>query len=213
MPLTAPPLDDLREREEFWRPIGESRASHCTRRLVEDGERIELRASRTDIAFDATFIGIGAVILLAGAAIPLGLTELDGGTLEAVGVLLLLLALGAIFGGFGWSQLRKALVPQVFDRRTGRYWHAHEDPGPGSRTKGRPSLALADVVALQLLERRARRYKGRPFQCLELNLVLRRGERVALVDHGRHAVLRAQAETLREFLRVPVLDGTAEAED
>src|SRR5262245_37494453 len=97
---TATTLDALRERADLWRPIGEDEANFCTRRLERVGaDRVELHASRAAIAFHATFVAIGAFCACVGAAIPVGLVRVNGGTGDAVGAVLTMLALGAIFGG------------------------------------------------------------------------------------------------------------------
>ena len=43
----------------------------------------------------------------------------------------------------------------------------------------------------------------------ELNLVLKDGTRLNVVDHGGKSLLNANAETLAQFLNVPVWDATS----
>lgn len=65
---------------------------------------------------------------------------------------------------------------------------------------------LEDIHALQLLSEYCRGGKKRSYYSYELNLVLRNGRRINVMDHGDCKKLREDAQTLSEFLDKPVWD-------
>jgi hypothetical protein len=66
-------------------------------------------------------------------------------------------------------------------------------------------VRLEDVYAIQLLSEYCCGNESR-FYSYELNLVLKDGGRMNVIDHGNRAVLREQARELSLFLGKPVWD-------
>lgn len=113
-----------------------------------------------------------------------------------------------------------------FDRREGCFWKGRWKRGDGALSIRRADLNarlekealkdyidLADVYAIQLIKEYvpgSRRSGSRsPYYSYELNLVLKDGERMNVVDHGDLQRIRADAIQLGEFLgNLPVWDAT-----
>ena len=119
-----------------------------------------------------------------------------------------LLVGGAVFtvgGGLLWASRGR---PLVFDPQSGFFWR-------GKLPRGRwpePSLVrdltpLSEIHALQLLTERVRGDKS-SYDSHELNLVLRDGRRLNVVDHGDLDRLRRDAGRLASLLGKPVWDAT-----
>ena len=66
---------------------------------------------------------------------------------------------------------------------------------------------LEDIYALQLIAEYVRGNKS-SYYSYEMNLVLKDGNRLNVVDHGNQTKLREDAQALATFLKVPVWDAT-----
>ena len=127
----------------------------------------------------------------------------------------------AIFFGSRMCGLRS------FDRREGCFWKGRWKRGDGALSIRRADLNarlekealkdyidLADVYAIQLIKEYVPGSRGTdscssPYYSYELNLVLKDGERMNVVDHGNLTRIRADAIQLGEFLgNLPVWDAT-----
>ncbi|MCB0639092.1 MAG: hypothetical protein KDC54_20825, partial [Lewinella sp.] len=68
-------------------------------------------------------------------------------------------------------------------------------------------VPFIEIHAIQLLRERVRSKNSRYFS-YELNLVLRNGERLALMDHSKQDAIREDAQLLSRTLSVPLWDAT-----
>lgn len=172
-----------------WGPCQRGGSNFRTHVLVQpSATRVELRPTLAARAFAATFLGIGGVsVVVAGAFV----FAPGPGPLWALAPL----AFGALFGGVGWALWRSVARPHVFDLARRDYSRGTEAP-----------LGLGLVHALQLVSE----YCGGEshFSSYELNLVLRDGRRVNVLDHGNLPALRLDAAELAAFLGVPLWDPT-----
>jgi hypothetical protein len=119
-----------------------------------------------------------------------------------------LLAAMFLVAGVGTAYLSNK--PIVFDRDLGAYWRG----GPRSGARPDPSTVsdytpLRDIYALQIITKAIYEEVSWDYQSYELNLVLRDGRRVHVVDHRDGERLRADAAELSRALSVPVWDPTA----
>ena len=111
-----------------------------------------------------------------------------------------------VFGGFVMKQQVTTLT--CFDRSTG-----HVDLGPLLTDAGTVEgpVHIEQIHALQLLSKQ--RVKSMQsvgtYQSFELNLVLRNGSRVHVIDHGDGPRLRQDAQALSRFLSRPLWDTTS----
>jgi hypothetical protein len=72
---------------------------------------------------------------------------------------------------------------------------------------------LSDIHAIQLLQEyvstSSSSGSSSRYYSYELNLVLKDGNRLNVVDHGKLSLIRTDAEQLGQFLNVPVWDATS----
>jgi len=74
-------------------------------------------------------------------------------------------------------------------------------------SSGEDAVALDQIHAIQIVSELCPS-GGLPFWSYELNLVLDDGDRLNVVDHAGLPQIREDAETLAEWLGVPVWDAT-----
>jgi len=70
--------------------------------------------------------------------------------------------------------------------------------------KKKITAKLKDIKAIQLLREEVQEPDGRFFS-YEINLVMKRGRRINVVDHGNEKTATRQAKRLAKFLDVPLL--------
>lgn len=101
----------------------------------------------------------------------------------------------------------------VFHKRIGLYWKGKEKDvnfdslGPIQflrlLKKGRFSIQVKDIIAIQLLKETVKQSKH-SFVSYEINLVLKDGKRINVVDHGNKKAALTQAKRVSKFLGVPL---------
>jgi len=177
-----------------WGPCHAGGASFCTHVLRDDGTgRLSFRPTLGAIAFYLVFLVLGCVALV-GAVIAALAPPAPVGAVIAFGLA------GLVFGGFGAYMLWSGTQPIVFDRPQGLFWKGWSVPEPGAGAR----VELSTIHALQIISE----YCGGKtrFYSYELNLVLKDGQRVNVVDHGDMSRLRSEGPTLARFLGVPLWD-------
>jgi hypothetical protein len=191
--------DEIATRTE-WGPAKSGGASFGTHRLEPmRHDRVEFTAKGGAVAFFGAFllmgIGIPMVFFVVAARTDAGFA--------AVALPMLVMAVFVAVGGFG---LRSVTAPVVFDRGRGTYWKGRTPPHEAPRQAPSGDHAdLDDVYALQIISERCRT-KNSSYLSYELNLILKDGSRLNVVDHGNYEQLRGDAETLAEFLKKPLWD-------
>ena len=189
-----------------WSPLKpKGGANYRTRFLHPTGDdRVTFDPARMSKTIVLSVFAFGAVFLLIGSALTIiwmagGAGKNGGGSIfRFAGPGFLVGGLFCIAAGvFLKGQLLQVIV---FDRQTGRYWQ-------GSDKK---ASDLHDIHALQILEKRVKQSgpDGGTFTSFELNVVASSGQRQNVIDHCELDALRDEAQTLAEFLRVPLWDTT-----
>ena len=195
VPGVGAPADSLAQRID-WSPAENGGANFRTKRMHERGpSRIEVRATGQMTLFCALFIvigiGIGSAAAFTGRHDPLSLRTL------------VTILFGLFFAVVGAAILYWSRRPAVFDRQLGWYWRGSPKlRTPGEIRRQRQATELANVQALQLLTEHVSGKSS--YNSYELNLVLKDGKRINVMDHGDEAALSADAELLALFLGVPV---------
>ena len=93
-------------------------------------------------------------------------------------------------------------APFVFDKRRRVFWEGWKAPREVT-----DRTALKDIHALQIISEYCfGQYAS--YYSYELNLVLKDGRRINVVDHANQGKLREDARTLSRFLGAPVWDAT-----
>jgi len=179
-----------------WSPVKHGGANFRTKRLMARGPgRFEVRTTWQTVAFCALFmavgLGVGGGAMFAGGR--------GSSSFEALAPLLF----GALFAGIGATMLYFFSRPAVFDRQLGWYWRGSPAlRAPGEIRRLSEATELSNIQALQVLTERVSGKSS--YNSYELNLVLKDGKRINVMDHGHEAALNADAQSLAQLLGVPV---------
>lgn len=185
-----------------WTPAKSGGTNIRTHKLVLiDFNRMEFRSTWGALLFYSVFF-------LAGLGIMIGfwVSAINSGTSLLNTDFLIPFLFGLLFAGAGVALYYFGAKPVVFDKRSGYFWKCWKAPdkafNPNAMDEYTP---LSDVHALQLLSELVRGDK-KSYLSYELNLVLKDGSRVNVVDHGSQVKLREDTQTLSDFLGKPVWD-------
>lgn len=197
--------DEIALRTE-WVPAAKGGANFRTHRLKHTGpRRAEFRVTGGFVAFFVVFtlIGLGVSLGFGAGA----LAGLRSGSLWSLFMIVPIL----IGGGFAAIGVWMGWVhgaPAVFDKQRGEYWKGRVSPAEASnRHTIRERVPLDHIHALQLLRERCTGNDA-SYYSYELNLVLKDGTRMNVVDHGNRERLRRDAEELAKFLGRPLWDAS-----
>jgi hypothetical protein len=185
-----------------WTPAKRGGANFRTRKLIMvTPNRIEFRASLAAKIFFSSFL-LGGM----GFAVGVYLSHFSTGAFPFDPDMLVPLFAGIGFAILGGFLLYFGTAPIVFDKSRGFFCKGRKardgvlDSNPQEHFAG-----LEDIHALQLISEHCRGSK-RSYYSFELNLVLRNGRRINVMDHGDCEKLREDAQTLSQFLEKPVWD-------
>lgn len=185
-----------------WTPLKGGGTNFRTHQLVQmNYNRIEFKATLGAKFFAALFMTVGV-------AIP---AWIGYDTYQKTGILfqreiLFTVLFGLLFFGIGALLFYSFAKPVIFDKTKGMYWKGWKPPQRYlSKMENKNSSRISDIHALQLISEFVRSDKSSYFS-YELNLVLRDGTRLNVVDHGKADKLREDAKLLADFLGVPVWD-------
>lgn len=172
-----------------------------TFKLVQvNPDRIKFRTTFGAVLFALIFllVGLGLIVLIIWES------YLSAFTTELmVGV-----GLGLVFAGVGGYLLYRQMLPIVFDKRIGLFWKKHKPNGtaiPDGETED--CVRLNFIHALQIVAEFISG-KNANYYSYELNLVLKNGKRINVIDHNNKRKIETEAKVLSEFLEVPVWDAT-----
>lgn len=188
---TLPGGDDPVAARTSWEPLVGGGTNFRTRNLkTVSPDRLEFPASLGAKLFAGVFAAFGLLFGGIGVGVRAWPVILFGGLFAVVGLVL----------------FRFGTTPVVFDRRQGAFWRGREAPNEViNRAELKHYAPLGDIHALQLLSEYIRGDKS-SYYSYELNLVLKNGDRLNVMDHGDYEALRRDAATLGEFLDRPVWD-------
>lgn len=203
-PFDAARFNDPLALQTTWTPAKSGGSNFHTHRLVEvDNHRLEFRATWGAKIFAGLFFTVGIGVLIIG--VMFGFT--DTATGEPANPWFIYL-FGLIFAAAGGWMYYYMSTPRVFDKWAGLYWKGHKKPDHildiGS---SKNSSHISDIHAIQLLSEYVRSDKS-SYHSYEINLVLKNGERINVVDHGKLMEVRNDARKLSEFLGKPIWDAT-----
>lgn len=206
--LDAPdPFDPSRfgdpvAEQTSWMPAKKGGANFRTRNLIMvTPNRIEFRASLAAKIFFGCFL-LGGMGFAVGASI----SHFSPGTFPFNPDTLVPLLAGLGFAIVGGFLLYFGTAPVVFDKSRGLFWKGRKArDGVFDSDSQKHFAGLEDIHALQLISEYCRGSK-RSYYSYELNLVLRNGRRINVIDHGDCEKLREDAQTLSQFLGKPVWD-------
>lgn len=187
-------LDDPVATRTRWGPANLGGSNFRTRRLVSTGSlRLEYRATPSALAFYSLFIFV---------AVGVGLSLLGRG--PSGRPVLVPLGIATALGVLGMAALYVGAAPIVFDKAIGSFSKLWVAPFERQVALGVPT-DLKDIHALQLIPEYVTEDET-SFYSFELNVVLRDGKRLNIVDHSGLETLREEARELAAFLRKPLWD-------
>jgi hypothetical protein len=195
-------LDDPVAMRTEWKPLKRGGANFKTHKLVEvNFHRFEFKAT----VFTKIFC---IIFLLAGLAVFFffGVNTIDMHNFSMNIESLLPLVFGLIFALIGALLLYFGTKPIVFDKTFGYYWKSRKEPAQTyDQSVKKTSAPLSNVHALQIISEYVSSSKS-SYYSYELNLVLKDGSRLNVIDHGRLESIRSDAQKLSGFLGVPLWD-------
>jgi hypothetical protein len=166
--------------ETQWKQCNMTGANFCTEKLVRlDPNRMEFCSTKGVLALYSACILMGIAILVASK-----LSSLE------------LILFGTVFILLGAFLILFTNKHTVFDKSTLSFFKEKkkaEQPGD-----------INNIHAIQLITKIIRGKKR--YFCYELNLVMNNAERVNIVSHGNKKRMKADAQTLAEFLEKPLWD-------
>jgi hypothetical protein len=195
-----------------WTPAKGGGANFRTHKLVTvTPYRMEFRASKKTKLIWIIFllISLGLFIHFSFTITSFCKGDLDNFSISCSGkVALDDLLFSFVFAGIARKAKLYLETPIVFDKTKGAFWKGRK---PLELVFNKASLdyfaKLNQVHALQLISEYCRESKS-SFHSYELNLVLKNGQRINVVDHGNKDRLRDDAASLSAFLQKPVWDAT-----
>ncbi|MCK5895511.1 MAG: hypothetical protein KAG20_01835 [Cocleimonas sp.] len=199
---TAASFNDPIAMKTEWRPAKRGGSNFATHSLVIiDESRIEFKATSGAKLFYFLFliVGIGMISFVIFLSIDSAFSK---------SILFFLVAL--LFSIAGFLLFYFGTKPIVFDRKKGCFWIGRKPPKMLSPSK--KSAFFEQIYALQLISETCHssasstHQRNRSYESYELNLVLKDGQRINVVDHGDKQTLRKDTATLAQFLHKPIWD-------
>lgn len=193
--------DDIASKTE-WFPLKRGGSNFGTHKLIQaDHNRIEFKATLGAKLFSLIFILVGA-----GVPLFIGMETFRtyGSIFRSDFIFVGLIAL--IFLAAGSWMYYSFSKPVVFDKAKGMFWKGWKAP-KRYLAEGdiESSSRIGNIYALQIIPELVRSDK-KSYVSYELNLVLRDGSRMNVVDHGDLGRLQEDAEIVSEFLGVLIWD-------
>ncbi|MDP5172046.1 MAG: hypothetical protein NWR72_17505 [Bacteroidia bacterium] len=191
--LTEEPLAS----KTSWAPLKPGGSSFKTHRLKEaSAHRVAFVSTVGARIFAMVFAVVGLVAMGFGSVIGLAVA----GWLGALGGL----CFGGIFLGVGIWMYREFDREIVFDLQDGMFWrNKRPNRADSSIETEKEWCRIEDIAAIQLIREHVSG-KDSSFNSYEINLVLKDGSRLNVVDHGGVSQVLADSEVLGRFLGVPV---------
>jgi len=185
-----------------WSPAKGGGSSFMTHKMTRVGPyRIEFRASGGAKIFSMIFCLMGAWIVFGFSFFHSSHKTLSIGLDIIVPVLF-----GILVTAIGCGLFYYFTTPIVFDKKKALFWKGRKNPDDDFVTNTVKNFArLEEIHALQLVSENCES-DDNSYRSYELNLVLKNGRRINVVDHGNEIKLREDARTLARFIEKPVWD-------
>ena len=205
MPSDRPQVDpaqfgDPVALQTQWTPAKSGGASFATHKMVQSfGRRLEFRMSMGARLFCLVFLLVGLGVLTGGIV-----TAVNGA--EQIALPIFMCIFGSTFAAAGGGVYYFMNKPIVFDKASGYYWRGRVNPQLAYRSEQKKDfVALEDIHAIQLISEYCSS-KDSSYYSYEINLVVKDASRVHVIDHGNLPRIRDNAQSLSEFLDVPIWD-------
>lgn len=195
--------DDVAMNTE-WSPLKGGGSNFQTHKLVEiNYNRFEFKSTLGAKIFSLIFLTVG-IALPVIFGMDMVQTRADLFTSDFLFILLFGLVFTAVGGWLFYSFAK----PLIFDKTMGLYWKGWKSPKRYmAKMEEGVSSRIGDIHAIQIIPELVRS-DNNSYVSYELNLILRDGSRMNVVDHGDPIQLREDAQKLSEFLGVPIWDAS-----
>ena len=196
-------FDDPVAEQTDWGPLKGGGANFKTHKLYESNfDRIEFKAALGARLFYCVFLFVGLGVMFVPPIVKIVNNKPLWSGFETI----FLLLFGLVFASVGGGMYYFGVAPIVFDRRNGYFWKGRTSPESAMNIDTIKHCAKLDEIhALQLISEYCRGNKT-SYYSYEMNIVLKNAERINVIDHGKQTTLRKDAQTLANFLNVPVWD-------
>jgi hypothetical protein len=179
-----------------WTPTRGNMANSWTREMHK---WVEMDPARMEFRTDAKFAGFMVMIfgIVLGAVI-----FLHEGKSFSAGLLF-----GLVIMVFGGCWFYFGTVRIVFDKSKGIFWKGRKEPDEvGDKNELKCFGKLGDIYALQLIS--TYNEETNSYLDCQLNLVLKDGSRIQVLEDRKRNKIREFSQTLSTFLGKPVWDAT-----
>lgn len=195
-------INDAVALQTEWRPLRGGGSNFKTHKLAEiNFHRIEFKATVFSKIFSMIFLFTGLAVFFF-----FGLKEVDLNNPSFRFEIIFPVGFGLIFTAIGIFMFNLFTKPIVFDKTYGYFWKGRKQPAQTyDYGKKKNSIPLSEIHALQIISEYVSGSKSSYFS-YELNLILKDGRRMNVIDHGKIAALREDAQKLAGFLGIPVWD-------
>ncbi len=190
--------DDPVASKTKWEPAKPGGANFKTQKLTKENGVLKVSSTAGHRIFALVFLIPGLIAVLVGC--PWALVEGEWGT----GIFFLLW--GLMFGGAG-ALLLFLQKPFTIDPLRGLYYRGKMDMSGPATLDPEKRGSIHDIHAIQLLSERVRSSSSSgssAYRSYELNLVLKDGSRVNVMDHGKEQAIDEAAQVIAGALNVPV---------
>lgn len=185
--------DDPVAQKVSWEPARGGGSNFKTQRAEFSPNKIVVKKTLGMILFGTVFLLPGLGGLLIGAPYNFFNGEAGAG--------FFFILWGAGFGGAGLAMLMMS-KPFTFDKLRGVFYRGKQygsNPTGKKKTQG----LISEIHAIQLISERVHSSKNN-YTSYELNLVLKDGSRVNVMDHGKGKEVENDAKRIARFLDVPI---------
>jgi hypothetical protein len=201
-------FNDSLAMETEWSPLKGGGSNFRTHKLVQvDYSRIDFKSTLGAKVFSFIFmiVGVGIPVFIGFESF-----QENGGFFRSD--FLFIVLFGLIFFAAGSWLFYTFAKPVIFDRTKGMYWKGWKAPkGYLAQDSVKEGSRIGNIHAIQILAEFVRGDKS-SYYSYELNLVMKDGSRMNVIDHGSAIKIREDAKILSEFLGVPVWDVEASSE-
>lgn len=196
--VEPPQIDDPLAQRISWGPLNSGGASFCTHCLKTiDHTQMEFRASWAFVLFICMFLIAGCLGVFFGS---FEIYRQEGPTIATIAPLVI----GLVFIIISFFFTSKIFKVFIFDKKIGFCWQEYRGFFKKILSQDKEQMTpLGNIHALQLVSEYCSGNKN-SFYSYEINLVLKDGKRVNVVDHGNWQMIQQQVHELALFLGVPV---------
>ena len=195
-------FNDPVAEQTAWNPAKGGGTNFRTHKLINvNPYRIEFRATIGAKIFYLIFLFLGLGLIIAFA-----ISTFTSKELSINPEMLIPIGIGLVFAVVGGSMLYFGTAPIVFDKRLNCFWKGRKTPGNMlNRSSMKNFLEFQNIHSLQIIPEYCRGNKS-SFYSYELNIVMKDGNRINVIDHGNLKKLRKDAASISAFLERPVWD-------